>query len=108
MKFKKLWLVRIIWQDACIHFGKDLENQEPGETQMSFGILLPKYFKDKYGKMYLRLLQNYGERQDDGTDIPRSWVVEIKKIARIPFEYIAIQDLMKKPFTNAQLRRRTK
>ncbi len=93
-KLKNLWIVRIIWRDACISFGKDSENTRPGETQMSIGILLPKMFRDEYGKQYFRVLQNYGERQDDFTDIPRSWAVYVENLVRIPFDYVKIEELM--------------
>lgn len=97
-KINSLWIVRIIWRDACINFSKDLESSEPGETQMSVGILMPQLYRDRYGKRYFRLLQNYGEKQDDGTDIPKGWEIEIQKIAKIPFEYIKIEELMKVKF----------
>ena len=57
-KINSLWIVRIIWSDACMHFGKDLETVEPGETQMSIGLLFPKIYTNKYGKKFFRILQN--------------------------------------------------
>jgi len=103
-RINSLWIVRIIWSDACMHFSKDLETVEPGETQLSIGILLPKVYINRYGKKFFRLVQNYGERQDDGTDIPKSWVIEIEKIAKIPFEYIKIEELMKVKFNRGHKR----
>lgn len=102
-KIKSLWIVRIIWRDACINFGKDLEISEPGETQLSIGILLPKYYKDHYGKRYYRLIQNYGEKQDDGTDIPVGWAIDVQQLVKIPFEFIKIEQLMKVKLKNRRI-----
>jgi len=103
-KINHLWIVRIIWRDACISFSKDSETEGPGETQMSIGILLPKIYRDSYGKQYFRLLQNYGERQDDYTDVPRSWVVELKKLVLTPFQHVKIETIIRMPIKHGKKR----
>jgi len=85
---EKRQIVAIYWRDACIITGKNRDKEAPGAGQITYGAILPKVVRDSYGKVYIRVLNNEGgPGEDDFTDIPKGWIVWIKKIGVLKIEF---------------------